>query len=413
MKSPTATESLTHAQSIAHLGFVLTGVVNTLLGPILPIVTRTWHLDDAQAGRLFAAQFLGAILGTLASSRVMNAIGIRRCAMLGLLLMSAGVTVTGVSNAQFGALSVVCYGVGLGFAVPAINLWVALANPTRSAAALNLVNASWCIGAASGAPLIIFLAEKFGLTKTLAAVGILLALTAIAGFVAAGFSPASSNSAAPPTASRPALDAVAIAPLPRLQPTAHRAFIVLICAFLFFYVGTENGIGGWAATYADRLHILAASRIGFAESIFYGALLVGRVLAPPILRRITAIRLLMGGLVLGSLGALLFTISTSPATVLTGICIAGIGLAPIFPVTVSIYSNELGPAATRTAGLIFAVGNLGGATFPWLVGRVSTTMNGLRSGMLVPLACIAVLLIVANRLKLTLGKTNPTPKTQA
>ena len=412
MKSAPATEALTQAQSIAHLGFVLTGVVNTLLGPILPIITRTWHLDDAQAGRLFAAQFLGAILGTLASSRVMNAIGIRRTAMLGLLLMSAGVTATGLTDARFGALAVVCYGVGLGFVVPAINLWVALANPSRSAAALNLVNASWCIGAASGAPLIIYLAEKFGLTRTLAAVGILLALTAIAGFVAAGFSPASSPTTdAPPTESaQPAnvvaplsqssqpLVAVPIAPMPRLQPSAHRSFIVLICAFLFFYVGTENGIGGWAATYANRLHILAASRIGFAESIFYGALLVGRVLAPPILRRITAIRLLLAGLILGAAGALLFTLSTGPLTVLAGICIAGIGLAPLFPVTVSIYSNELGKAATRWAGLIFAVGNLGGATFPWLIGRISTSTHALRNGMLVPLVCIAVMLVVQSRL---------------
>jgi len=412
MKPQPATEALTQAQFIAHLGFVLTGVVNTLLGPILPIITRTWHLDDAQAGRLFAAQFLGAILGTLASSRVMNAIGIRRTAMLGLLLMSAGVTATGLTDARSGALAVVCYGVGLGFVVPAINLWVALANPSRSAAALNLVNASWCIGAASGAPLIIYLAEKFGLTRTLAAAGILLALTAIAGFVAAGFSPASSPTAdAPPTESaQPAnvvaplsqssqpLVAVPIAPMPRLQPSAHRSFIVLICAFLFFYVGTENGIGGWAATYANCLHILAASRIGFAESIFYGALLVGRVLAPPILRRITAIRLLLAGLIFGAAGALLFTLSTGPLTVLAGICIAGIGLAPLFPVTVSIYSNELGKAATRWAGLIFAVGNLGGATFPWLIGRISTSTHALRNGMLVPLVCIAVMLVVQSRL---------------
>src|SRR5271168_1605548 len=111
MKPQPATEALTQAQFIAHLGFVLTGVVNTLLGPILPIITRTWHLDDAQAGRLFAAQFLGAILGTLASaqaavlfaakfqaptpgtlppSRGITASATRPPPMLGLLLRPAG-----------------------------------------------------------------------------------------------------------------------------------------------------------------------------------------------------------------------------------------------------------------------------------------------------------------------------------
>ena len=417
MKSPTATtESLTHGQSLAHLGFVLTGIVNTLLGPILPIIAPAWHLNDAQSGRLFAAQFCGAIAATLASGRVMNSIGIRRCAMLGLLLMSAGVTATGLSNAQFGPLAVICFGLGLGLAVPSINLWVALANPERSAAALNLVNASWCIGAASGAPAIIFAAEKFGLIKTLSAVGILLALTAIAGFVAAGLSPASRRNAikpqaipappepsvAPLTQSTHPLAVAPIQPQPPLSPATQQLFIVLMCAFLFFYVGIETGVGGWAATYATRLRLLAPSRIGLAQSIFYGALLLGRILAPLALRRMSALRLLIAGLLLGAAGAALFTLAPLPAEVLAGICIAGIGLAPIFPVTVSLYSDELGPAATNSAAILFAIADVGGALFPWLIGRVSTSMNDLRYGMAVPLACIAAMLLITTRLTRTM-----------
>jgi FHS family glucose/mannose:H+ symporter-like MFS transporter len=416
MKSPAASESLTQGEYLAHVGFILTGVVNTLLGPILPIITRTWHLNDAQAGRLFAAQFCGAIASTLASGRVMNAIGIRRCAMLGLLLMSAGVSAIGISNSQFGALAVICFGLGLGFAVPAINLWVALANPQRSAAALNLVNASWCIGAASGAPAIIFLADKFGLVKTLAAIGILLALTALAGFVAAGLSPAlrpaaltpppkfahAAKTVAPLTQSAHPLAVAAIPQSPPLDPLAQRPFIVLMCAFLFFYVGIETGVGGWAATYATRLHLLAPSRIGLAQSIFYGALLLGRVLAPLALRRMSALRLLLCGLLVGAAGAALFTFAPLPPEVLAGICIAGIGLAPIFPVTVSLYSDELGAAATNSAAVLFAIADVGGAVFPWLIGRVSTSMNDLRYGMAVPLACIAAMLIIMTRLSRTM-----------
>ena len=416
MTSPQASESLTQGEYLAHAGFVLTGVVNTLLGPILPIIAPAWHLNDAQAGRLFAAQFCGAIAGTLVSGRVMNAIGIRRCAMLGLLLMSAGVTATGISNAGFGPMAVICFGLGLGFAVPAINLWVALANPQRSAAALNLVNASWCIGAASGAPAIIFAAEKFGLIKTLAALGILLALTATAGFVAAGLSPASSpteikpqtksaqlsSTVAPLTQSTHPLTVSPIQPQTPLSPAAQQLFIVLMCAFLFFYVGIETGVGGWAATYATRLNLLAPSRIGLAQSIFYGALLLGRVLSTLALRRMTALRLLISGLLLGAAGAALFTLAPRPAEVLTGICIAGIGLAPIFPVTVSLYSDELGPAATNSAAILFAVADVGGAVFPWLIGRVSTSMNDLRYGMAVPLACIAAMLLITTRLSRTM-----------
>ena len=457
--APAREESLSHAQFAAHLGFVLTGVVNTLLGPILPIVSQRWSLTDAQAGRLFAAQFFGAMLGTFASGRLMAVLGVRRCAMLGLAMMAAGVAATGLADHRFGALAVIVFGLGLGVGVPATNLWIARADPSRSASALSLLNASWCIGAASCAPLILYGAGRIGLTDTLAIVAVLLAATAIIGTLAgragarraarhhehsesssaansaamnralttgtaksaadAATNPAPATSAAAGTHTAPIESAAAFtappaspqplspAPVehfPRIAPQAHADFIALISALLFFYVGVETGVGGWAATYAQRLHLFSAAKIGFAQSVFYGALLIGRVLAPLALRRVSALRLLFAGMAVGAAGSLLFTIAPQPAQVLAGICIAGIGMAPMFPVAVSIYSDELGAATTRSAGLVFAIANVGGITFPWLIGEVSTRAQGLRYGMLVPFACIAAMLVIATRLKGLLRK---------
>lgn len=417
--APAREESLSHAQFAAHLGFVLTGVVNTLLGPILPIVSQRWSLTDAQAGRLFAAQFFGAMLGTIASGRLMAALGVRRCAMLGLAMMAAGVAATGLADHRFGALAVIVFGLGLGVGVPATNLWIARAAPSRSASALSLLNASWCIGAASCAPLILYGAGRIGLTDTLAIVAVLLAATAMIGTLAGragarraarhherAASRSAANSAAftaPPASPQP-LSPAPVEHLPRIAPQAHAAFIALISAFLFFYVGVETGVGGWAATYAQRLHLFSAAKIGFAQSVFYGALLIGRVLAPLALRRVSALRLLFAGMAVGAAGSLLFTIAPQPAQVLAGICIAGIGMAPMFPVAVSIYSDELGAATTRSAGLVFAIANVGGITFPWLIGEVSTRMQALRYGMLVPFACIATMLVIATRLNVLLRK---------
>ena len=46
-----------------HILFLMTGTGTTMLGPLLPLLSRTWHLHDAQAGVLLAAQFFGAFLG--------------------------------------------------------------------------------------------------------------------------------------------------------------------------------------------------------------------------------------------------------------------------------------------------------------------------------------------------------------
>ena len=48
---------------LLHGGFLLIGVVVTLLGPILPMLATKWSLDDAELGLLFTAQFRGSIIG--------------------------------------------------------------------------------------------------------------------------------------------------------------------------------------------------------------------------------------------------------------------------------------------------------------------------------------------------------------
>jgi len=40
------------ARGVLHAGFALTGVLTTLLGPVLPALSARWRLDDAQAGFL-------------------------------------------------------------------------------------------------------------------------------------------------------------------------------------------------------------------------------------------------------------------------------------------------------------------------------------------------------------------------
>jgi fucose permease len=54
--------------ALLHSGFILTGVANTMVGPLLPLLSSRWHLNDVQAGNLFVAQFLGSNLGVTVSS---------------------------------------------------------------------------------------------------------------------------------------------------------------------------------------------------------------------------------------------------------------------------------------------------------------------------------------------------------
>ena len=84
----------------------------------------------------------------------------------------------GVSGPIAAKACVFCLGLGIGVSVTPINLWITLAEPERSAAAANLLNASWCIGAATSAPIITYLVLRASLTHILDVISILLLMMA-------------------------------------------------------------------------------------------------------------------------------------------------------------------------------------------------------------------------------------------
>jgi hypothetical protein len=49
--------------AVSYLSGVLGGVGATMLGPILPMLSRTWSLNDADAGTLLACEFVGGFCG--------------------------------------------------------------------------------------------------------------------------------------------------------------------------------------------------------------------------------------------------------------------------------------------------------------------------------------------------------------
>jgi fucose permease len=79
--------------------------------------------------------------------------------------------------------------------------------------------------------------------------------------------------------------------------------------------------------------------------------------------------------------------------VVIGAVLAGLGLASIFPISVSLLPGWFGPSARRASGAVFASGNIGGAVMPWFVGEFSTHTAGLRTAFLVPLLGVSAMLV--------------------
>lgn len=375
----------------AHAAFVLTGTVTTLLGPILPVVSASWSLADTAAGALFAAQFAGSIAGTAVSGALVQRAGFSAAVTLGLALMSAGTGGLPLVAWPGALLLVGSYGVGLGITIPATNLYVAESAPGQRSAALNILNLAWAAGAVASPPVFAWMAARgrtdlffFGLSAALVAAAIACA-TSMRARVEGDVS------LQPPWGARGAAT----------QRVYWRSTAFIAFAALFFvYVGTENALAGWVAVYAHRVESSAASLS--MSTLFWGALMLGRAVAPYSLRHASETALILCWLLLAAIGTVLLLRATDLAAIAFSTALCGFGLAAVFPTTIAQLSREFGGASARAAAVAFVFAGLGGAVVPWLVGAWSTATGSLRTGLLVPLAgCLVMLALHAWRPRLT------------
>jgi len=368
---------------LLHIGFVLIGIVNTLLGPILPLLSARWRLDDAGAGSLFFVQSVGAIVGSALSGVLIKRFGYLALLVAGFGLMAASTVCLGFESRVAGALSISGIGLSLGLTIPTINLLISELNIGRRAAALNLLNLAWGVGAVSGPVLVPTLSRSIGFTVALLCVatpligiGILIGRSSFRRPDAVEANEATRSGAM------------------RLWLTP---YALLTAALVFVNIGTESATGGWIASYVQRIGPSSEFSWAVAPSLFWAGLLTGRAAAPFVLRRVADTRMVLMGLFVAVGGLVVILLGTTIVLVLIGVGLTGLGLAPVFPTTIALFTERFGHDASRLTGTLFILAGLGAAVFPWFVGLASTHYGALRAGLVVPLVggCVMIALHTA------------------
>lgn len=377
--SPRVIPVATNGVVLLHIDFLLIGIVMTFLGPMLPNLSARWSLSDAGSGGLIFAEFFSSMFGMLSSGFLVQRVGYRLTLIVGLVLMAAGMALLASGPWLLGISAVCIFGIGYGVTSPAGNLRTAEINPERSAAALNIINAVWGFGAMSS-PFLVALAlhahrPSAFLYGTAAALLVLLLILAVTRFT-------------PDVRVHGGQSA-------RESRGLWKRPILLVISLLFFvYVGTETCFGGWVATYARRVETGPHSVATMTPSFFWGALLLGRALAPFALKFHAETTVARVGLLTGFIGALSLISAHGIALVVAGSVLAGLGLASIFPISVSLLPRWFGEDALQASSVVFASGNTGGAVLPWILGIVSARYSGnLRLAFALPLLGIASMLV--------------------
>jgi len=376
------TGSKTGLLAILFVGFILSGIATTIVGPMLPVFIRKWSLDDGQAGLFSSVQFLSALVGTLVSGAWMAWRGYRPSLVAGYALIGYGLATLNASTHVNALAATAAFGLGYGLITPGTNLYVAEAGGARSASLLNLLNFTWGVGAMACSPLFAMALRINRLP------GLLIGYAIFGGLLAFAllFARFGAEKHEKPIAA------------PEATPMSVGSRVTVAMATLFFiYVCMETSIGVWAAEYSRRIANGITNMTTLAPMFFYAGLTAGRGLAPLALLSVSETPLVLAALSLTAFGTTVLIFSTTLKVAITGIFLAGLGCASIYPIYIAWLSRWYDAQARRIGGFLFALASLGGSAGPWLVGTVSKFSGSLRVGFLVPLLSALLMLgIVAS-----------------
>jgi FHS family glucose/mannose:H+ symporter-like MFS transporter len=379
---PVALPISSAAPLVLHAGYVVAGIVTTLMGPILPILIGRWSLSDQRAGLFFTAQFCGSMVG-VSSLGVLLGRGYRYAFVCGFSLIAAGVAGLNLHSYFASLAAAALFGCGLGQALSATNLWVAEVAKARRVAALSILNLAWGIGAIASAPVVLLAQRREAIPFLLYTIAFAAALTAVI-LVAMNLEPGAPDG-------------------DQHQSTSTRGgnismrSAVNLAGLFFLYIGSENSIGGWVASLTKRMRPDSGDLWALAPLFFWGGILSGRALVPLVPYRWRERALLASGLILSAVAICLLLRAQTFASIAICVSAAGLGFAGIFPILIAWMVKAYGQRSRQIGAIMFALASMGGATMPWLVGLMSTVTGSLRTGLLLPLAgCVAMFGLMAS-----------------
>lgn len=369
--------------SVLFAIFVLFGISMTVIGATLPRILDDFGWDYGTAGSVIAAGAIGYFLSTYAAGKLVEKIGPKAAASIGIVLVVLGLAFFAMTPSPLlNLLLNGIIGVGQGFLEIVVN-WTTFRIDKRGRA-LNLMHGAFSIGAVAG-PFIVGFLMAWGLSWTLvyrgmaAIFGIILVVACTLPFSLV------------PT------DREAKAERREARLERSPAYILGFVA-LFLYVGVEIGVSNWTSEFFVRTFGLSEAAGSFMVSLFWLGVLAGRFGVPLLFPRAGPDRVLTTLAVGLSVSTGLLASSGYAGAAAMPLAIAAIGLAglscsAIYPSIVALAGRSFPAAQGEAIGFAVAGGGIGSFLFPYLMSRIARA-SGVLTGFAF-YAGIAILLAAA------------------
>jgi len=339
----------------AILAFFIYGMIAAMLGTILPDLSDRFHLSPSQNGTIAFAQALGLIIASLGVGPLLDNEGKKVGLILGLTFISLALFALPRSPGfRTIVLLLFLLGVGGGTVVTSANALASDVSETHRAAALNMTNLFFGLGALA-TPFIsanLFKRNWVRLCYTIASLTIVTlvvdALTRMPG----------------PTGTGRFILADA-------APVLGRPLLFLIGLFLFLYITCEVGIWNWLPRHLIAQGIPESRALNILSLGFALGMLIGRAAVLPVLVHVPAITVTMAGSVAMAITTFLMLRTNRPAFAAALVFLAGLSMAPVFPTTLAIVGDAF-PRMTGTAiGFVITCGWTGLAVSSRIIGVIA------------------------------------------
>lgn len=153
--------------------------------------------------------------------------------------------------------------------------------------------------------------------------------------------------------------------------------MLYICAaYLIAYVGAEAIVAGWIVTFMLRVRFASPFTASLCASGFWAGMAVGRVSLGTVTDRVGE-RAAVAVYLVGALVAEgVFCLVVREAVAVGGMVVLGFWLGPIFPTGI-VMVTRLMPRELHVGAVasVNAVGQIGGAVFPFVVGVIADSFG--------------------------------------
>jgi FHS family glucose/mannose:H+ symporter-like MFS transporter len=353
------------------------GMVVVFPGSIKLRLAQRLSMTDTHIGRLIMAWQVSTMLGTLLVGPLLDRFGHRLLLVAGFLIVAAAIGLfASARSAPTAFVAAIVLGLGGSCVNAGGNTLLPTLNQGNPAAASNLGNVFFGVGAFVVPFLASFLFGRIGFPRTLAVFSAAAALLAI-------------PAAIPSYPRIPSGFEFAVALRLLASPVVLVAGLMLFC-----YIGLEVSAASWTTTYLKHAGF-DEKQISLVFSFFWLAMMLGRLAASQWVTTAIGRAAIQAFALAAALVLLLMTFRTVRWVASTSVILLGLFFAPLFPTIAGVTFAHFNPSLYGSVfAIIFSLGLLGSSIVPAAIGAVSEKRS-IRAGYRIMVVLALVLFLVA------------------